>query len=66
MLVCHCMAIYERQVREAIDDGAGDVFEIADVCGAGTVCGGCVPTVCHLLGQPAVADSVPLGLPLRP
>ena len=49
MLVCHCMAVYERHVREAIDDGAVDVFDVADRCEAGTVCGGCVPTIVSLL-----------------
>ena len=49
MLVCHCMAVYERHVREAIDDGAADVFDVADRCEAGTVCGGCVPTIVSLL-----------------
>ena len=51
MLVCHCNAVYEREVRDAIADGADDVFGVADRCEAGTVCGGCVPTVCRLLGQ---------------
>ena len=53
MLICHCRAVYESEVRAAIADGAADVFAVADRCEAGTVCGGCVPTVCQLLGQSA-------------
>ena len=51
MLVCHCMAVYEREVREEIRNGARDEFDIADACDAGTVCGGCVPTITALLSQ---------------
>lgn len=65
MLVCHCKAVYDRQIREAIHGGARDPFDVADVCEAGTVCGGCVPAICRVLGQPALADSLPLPLPPR-
>ena len=51
MLVCHCMAVYEREVRAEIENGARDVIDVADACEAGTVCGGCVPTISALLGQ---------------
>ena len=51
MLVCHCTAVYEGEVREAIADGARDAFEVADACEAGTVCGSCVPTICSLLAE---------------
>lgn len=49
MLVCHCMAVHERQVRDEVAGGAHDVVEVAERCGAGTVCGGCVPTIASLL-----------------
>ena len=65
MLVCHCMVVYDGQIRSEIDRGARDPFDIADACEAGTVCGGCVPAICELLGQPSVADSLPLPLPVR-
>ncbi len=51
MLVCHCQEVAERHVRDAIAAGARDVFDVAQACGAGTVCGGCVPVVVELLGQ---------------
>ena len=51
MLVCHCMAVYESEVRDEIDRGARDESDIADACDAGTVCGGCVPTIQALVGQ---------------
>ena len=51
MLVCHCKAVFERQVREVIAAGAQDAFDVALACGAGTGCGGCVPTVTCLLRE---------------
>lgn len=62
MLVCHCRAVYDRQIREEIANGARDAFDIADACEAGTVCGGCVPAICKLLGQPSLTDAMPLPL----
>jgi bacterioferritin-associated ferredoxin len=51
MLICHCKAVFERRVREAIAAGARDAFDVALACGAGTGCGGCVPTVVRLLTE---------------
>jgi len=51
LLVCHCQAVHESAVREVIDAGARDEFDVAQACGAGSVCGGCVPTISRLLGE---------------
>lgn len=51
MLVCHCRAVNEDVVRDAIAAGAADEFDVAAACGAGSVCGGCVPTVTRILGE---------------
>ena len=45
------MAVDERELRQEIADGARDVFDIAEACDAGTVCGTCVPTICAMLRQ---------------
>lgn len=49
MLVCHCKAVNEARLREVIGAGARDEFDVAEACGAGGVCGGCVPTISRLL-----------------
>jgi bacterioferritin-associated ferredoxin len=41
MLVCHCRAVSDREVRAAIDDGARTLGQVARRCGAGGACGGC-------------------------
>lgn len=51
MLVCHCKVVYDGQIREVIAGGARDEFDVADACGAGTGCGGCVPEISRLLGE---------------
>ncbi|MDQ3709063.1 MAG: (2Fe-2S)-binding protein [Actinomycetota bacterium] len=43
--------MHESAVREVIDAGARDEFDVAQACGAGSVCGGCVPTISRLLGE---------------
>lgn len=51
MLVCHCKVVTDREIRAAVDAGARDEFDVAAACGAGTDCGGCIPTVQQLLGE---------------
>lgn len=51
MLVCHCKVVTDREIVAAIDAGARDEFDVAQACGAGSECGGCVPTVQALLGE---------------
>ncbi|HWB71391.1 MAG TPA: (2Fe-2S)-binding protein [Egibacteraceae bacterium] len=51
MLICHCKAVHDRSIREAIERGARDEFAVAHACGAGTGCGGCVPAVTRLLQE---------------
>lgn len=51
MLVCHCHAVNETRIRECIAGGARDEVDVAAECGAGSQCGGCVPTICRLLGE---------------
>ncbi|MFN2557795.1 MAG: bacterioferritin-associated ferredoxin [Nitriliruptorales bacterium] len=56
MYVCHCRVVTDREVREAIRCGARDVCAIAELCGAGSRCGGCLPALRNLLAE--------AGLPL--
>jgi bacterioferritin-associated ferredoxin len=60
VLVCHCQVVYERDVRAAIDAGARDEFDVADACGAGAACGGCLPVVSALLDERGCATRCPV------
>jgi bacterioferritin-associated ferredoxin len=51
MLVCHCNAVSDRTIREAVRAGACSADAVTAVCGAARGCGGC-----HELVQRIVED----------
>lgn len=51
MVVCHCHAVNDAAIRSEIEQGALDAEELADRCGAGTHCGGCLTVVEELLAK---------------
>jgi bacterioferritin-associated ferredoxin len=55
VVVCHCEVVSDATVRTVIADGARDLDAVADRCGAGGRCGGCVPTVEELLAEADLA-----------
>lgn len=65
MLVCHCKVVNEQRVRDAIAAGARDEFDVADMCGAGNGCGGCVPIISALLSEEACAAGCPVSAALQ-
>lgn len=60
MLICHCRAVNDRAIRDAIAAGAREPEELALGCGAGSRCGGCVPALLELLAKHVVDSSQPL------
>lgn len=66
MLVCHCRVVTDSDILEAVAAGARDEFDIAEACGAGTGCGGCIPAVTALLAAEGCAPGVPGVGALRP
>jgi assimilatory nitrate reductase catalytic subunit len=59
MLVCHCKGLSERDVVCAIRSGAGSRHEVGRACGAGTVCGGCRPSIEQLVEAHAASAEPP-------
>jgi bacterioferritin-associated ferredoxin len=50
MLVCHCHALTDRDIRRAVRiTGACSVAEVGDQCGAATGCGGCHDLVAEIV-----------------
>ena len=45
MIVCHCHALTDRDIREAAGACGGCPQAIQQQCGAGSSCGGCKPVV---------------------
>jgi bacterioferritin-associated ferredoxin len=56
MYVCHCRAVTDTEIREAITAGACDLDEVGRRCGAGVTCGGCCPLILELLAAHDPAD----------
>ncbi|HEX4336487.1 MAG TPA: (2Fe-2S)-binding protein [Polyangiaceae bacterium] len=63
MLVCHCLGVSDRTIREAVREGAETVDDVHEVCGAGSGCGGCRELVSDVITQERVcarrSDVVP-------
>jgi bacterioferritin-associated ferredoxin len=50
MLVCHCHALTDRDIRRAVrTSGACNVAEVSDHCGAASGCGGCHDLVAEIV-----------------
>ena len=57
MVVCHCNAVSDREIRSAVASGAMSADDVARRCSAGTRCGSCVPVVQAILSEVAVSIS---------
>jgi len=50
MLVCHCHALTDRDIRRSVRlSGACNVEEVGDHCKAATGCGGCYEAVAEIV-----------------
>ena len=54
MVVCHCNAVSDHEIRAAVAAGACDAEGLAASCNAGTRCGGCQPVVDAILSETTV------------
>lgn len=50
-LVCYCQNVTNGMIKEAVDGGAATLEDVQAATGAGTVCGGCLENVRHLVDQ---------------
>ena len=51
MIVCHCHAVTDRTIRQAVRAGARTVKQVGQRCGAGTGCGGCKLSVAAVVAE---------------
>lgn len=49
MIVCHCRATSDREIRRAVRNGAVDLHQVSRVCGAASGCGGCAEAVHEII-----------------
>lgn len=62
MWVCHCRAVSDSSVLQAIAAGAEDESDIARLCGAGTGCGSCHDELRRLCATARSSVSTPSRL----
>lgn len=72
MYVCQCKVVTDRQIEAAVAEGCTSVRQVAALTGAGTACGGCVPTLrnmvcgsCPSLVTELACDDAPVGEPVH-
>lgn len=51
MIVCHCHAVNDRAIRQAVREGACSYRQVAMACQAGRRCGGCRPSVLQVIDE---------------
>lgn len=51
MIVCHCCKTNDRTIRNLIRDGYLTLEQITAKCGAGGMCGGCLPAIQELIDE---------------
>ena len=57
MLVCHCAAVTDRTIAEAVRAGASTVADVVRCTGAGRRCAPCRDEIRALLGSAAAAHA---------
>lgn len=50
-VICNCLNITVKDIKEAVENGASTVEEIQEATGAGTVCGVCIDEIEDLLKE---------------
>ena len=60
MYICLCLGVTTSTVQQAIDGGARSTKQVAEACGAGSVCGHTIRTMIE-----AAAPDPPSGRPAR-
>lgn len=51
MIVCHCRATSDREIRRAVRNGAVSLHEVSRSCGAASACGGCTEAVHEIIAS---------------
>ena len=63
MYICLCLGVTTSTVQHAIDEGARSTKQVAEACGAGSVCGRCNHTIRTMIED--AAPDPPLRKPDR-
>ena len=56
MLVCHCLRVFDRTIRQCVRDGAASPAAVTAACGAGSRCGGCRASIEAIVDRECETD----------
>ena len=56
MLVCHCLRVFDRTIRQCVRDGAATPAAVTAACGAGSRCGGCRASIEAIVDRESASD----------
>ena len=62
VIVCHCKAVNDRRIRDAVRSGAKSCGQVARACQAGGHCGGCHPGIREIIHSECNRDPLPAGI----
>lgn len=62
MIVCHCRAVSDQELRREVASGACSLDALAARCEVGVRCGGCLPALEQLLDHLTLPRPGPAGL----
>lgn len=63
-IICHCEAVREHTIVDAVASGAHDLDAVRTICGAASQCGGCTEAVEELVSRHGPGrHGAPVGLP---
>lgn len=66
MYICLCHAVTDRDLREAVRDGARNIQDLSYRTGCGTQCGSCVQQTREILdGELAAIGAAPSAVELK-
>ena len=57
MIVCHCRAVTDRAIRQAVRNGARTRNDVVSACAANMSCGGCTPAVDKIIEAEAEREN---------
>lgn len=63
MMICHCLLLNDRAIRDATAGCASTVEAVIEACGAGSRCGGCHDAIAATLadGGRRAGDALAMG-----
>ena len=59
MIICHCHAVNDRQIKEAVENGIDTVRGLHRELKVGSTCGRCLPQVRRVLEPPLLQIAEP-------